>query len=264
MQSFFSRRLASESTTYFPIEALEPRAYFSVDLSATVTFISPASGQAKPGQAITARVVVTNNGTTVAKGPLLIDLGVSATSDGATPFALPTKTKSIKLAAGASVTLKLPTKAPSGLTPGAYFATATIDPANTFAETTLANNFAVSTAPLTILSAFPNIAGTYTGTIDIVSGVHKGVSFQTTAVYAVLDPATGTFSETATFTFSDGSTSGGTGTGTITTKGVIAEDEVDVPADALGTSVNKAKLTGNVIKGTFVDLEDHGKYTFTR
>jgi glucose/arabinose dehydrogenase len=98
---------------------------------------------ARIGHPALARVTIVNSGNTLARGPLAIELLASA--DGsldASSLDVGTVTRRIALAPGRQITIGLPVTLPS--TGGPYYIAINVDPINTFAETTLADNQAIS------------------------------------------------------------------------------------------------------------------------
>jgi hypothetical protein len=246
------------------IEVLEPRAYFSVDLSGSISFVSPASRQVKPGQSFSVAVEVFNNGDTTAGGKLAINLGISTNADGLSPISEGTITKEIHIAAGGHTIVKLSKKVPVGFTPAAYYGVADIDPGDTFSETNLANNSAVSAAPLTVLSPYPNLIGTWSGTGVVKKGDDKGLIFSHVDIFTSESDTTGAFTYTGTNTFPNGVVSHFSGTGAVTTKGVITDQAESVPASDTGVDHGKGKVTGNKISVTFANALSSGTESLTR
>lgn len=247
------------------IEQLEARAYFAADLSATVSFASPASHLVKPGQAFGVSVVVTNTGDAAANGSLATTLSVRATSDGALPIPEGTLNKNIHLAPGAHVALKIKTKIPVGFAPGTYFAVANVDPGNTFAESNTANNLAVSAGTLTVLDPFPSLLGTWSGPVVVKKGLGKGTITNQVDTFTSESQTTGAFTVTGTNFLPDGSTLSLAGQGVISTKGVFTDSGFDVPVDTFGEFTGRGKLVGNkLVISPYANALNSGTITLTR
>lgn len=245
------------------IEGLEPRAYFAADLSAAISFSSPASLAVKPGKPFAVSVVVSNIGDAAATGKLTTVLSVSASADGSSPIPEATVIKNIHLAAGAHATFRFNAKVPVGFTPGNYFAVADVDPGNTFGETNLANNVAVSANSLTVLSPFPQVDGTYEGTVVIKKGLDKGTVGTQTVVDSNENNSTGTVSVAGTDFFPNGVTISFVGTGTFQPNGSFTAVLTDVPADDAGTIRDVGKFKGNKSTGTYVNALNSGTFDDT-
>lgn len=235
-----SRRLAQPSR----IEPLEPRQYFSVDLTAAVTLSAPGSGVIKTGGDVIFSVVVTNDGTTSATGKLLMDLGLSASSSGSSPTSLKARSKKINLAAGASATLTFAEKVPDTLTaPASYYGVADVDPNNTFNESDTSNNTAVSSAAVSVQGKFPDVEGTWTITGTIKKGPGKGSTFSSGADVTSENMTTGVY------TFSGTEMVGGisyayTGSGKIQPNGAFSS----VQTYNTGTKLHaKGKINGDAL-----------------
>ncbi len=131
----------------------------TVDL-APVKLIVPTT--ARISRSTVVRVIVENNGNTAAIGPLMIDLQASTTrAIDTNSLDLGIDSRHVAIGAGRKIILSLPVMLPT--TGGPYFIVANVDPGNTFAETTLGNNEAVSAAAI---SRAPVVVGTV-GTMTI-------------------------------------------------------------------------------------------------
>jgi hypothetical protein len=245
------------------IEPLEQRAYFSVDLTGSISVVGPASGSLKPGKPVSVSITVVNDGTTAAVGALQTTVGVSLSADGSSPQSLGSVTKHIKLQAGAQTTFKVNEKVPVGFTPGTYFLTGDIDPGNTFAETNLANNFFVSANTLTVLSPFPNIDGTYSGTATVKKGLDKGLVVSQVITNSNENDATGAYTFAGTNFYANGVTTTYTGIGTVKTNGSFVATGSDVPADETGTFRDVGKFVGDKAIGTYVNAVNSGTFSGT-
>lgn len=246
------------------IESLEGRRLFAADLTASISFVSPASHQVKPGQSIGASVEVFNNGDTLAAGKLTTTLAVSTNADGSSSTTEATINKSIHLAPGGHATFHVKAKVPVGFTPGTYYAVADIDPGNTFGESDLTNNLAVSANTTVVLDQFPDLTGTWSGPVIVKKGVGKGPGGTQVDAFTDHDPTTGGFTYTGTNFLLDGQTLTLAGTGTINTKNVFTDSGSDIPIDSLGELTGKGKLTGNKLVIKFANALNSGIITLTR
>jgi hypothetical protein len=220
-----SDNVAASSTT---IAVADP----FIDLSDSVSIVSPADDSVLPGKAAGLSIEVFNNGNIPATGPLLIDLGLTA---GLTPdvntiqtdieeAVVPAGTTSphIHIAAGGHQILHVNEKVPVGFTPGTYVWEASIDPANTFNESNTTNNTAFSTASQTVQDPYPNLLGTFAGPDHIKSGPDKGVTVEIELDFTSESETTGALSANGTLIEGDGTTAGFNFAGTISTKGVFS------------------------------------------
>jgi hypothetical protein len=115
------------------------------------------SGQFAPHAALTLAagragvvgVAVTNEGNTVAKGPVQISLA-AAPAGGAGSFTLATATGRLNLKPGASRTLRVRFKVPAGMPAGTYNLQAVVDTLNAFPDPDRANNSATDPTPFTV------------------------------------------------------------------------------------------------------------------
>jgi uncharacterized protein YkwD len=114
-----------------------------IDLSDGVA-VSPAS--VTRGKKATLLVTVTNSGNVVAKRPLAMALSASTDSSGANAMSLGHPSGSINIKPDGKQVLRIPVLVPLALAPGNDFFIVTVDPADTFGETTLSNNTAVAAA----------------------------------------------------------------------------------------------------------------------
>jgi uncharacterized membrane protein len=242
------------------IEVLEQRAYFSVDLTGSISVVGPG---AKPGGHITIAIQVVNNGTTVATGKLTTDLSASAIAGGAPSFSFPAVAHSIHLEPGAQTTIKVTEKIPSGSMPGAYFVDGDIDPADTFSESNLANNVVASSNTMTVLSLYPDAIGTLDGVLTIKKGADKGLIFTQTIHNTSENFATGIISFTGTSFFPNGTTLSFAGETALKTNGSFTATGTDVPEDSAGVFHNVGKISGDTSKGTFVNAINSGTFIDT-
>jgi hypothetical protein len=245
------------------IESLEPRALFSVDLSAAVSFAAPASHLAKPGKTIAVAVEVFNNGDTVASGKLFADLSFSTSPDGSSPVGAITGDKKIHLKPGTHVTVTVKVKVPIGFTPGTYYAVADIDPNNTVGEINLANNTAISTDTLTVQSLYPNVLGTFVGTGKIKMGFEKGLSFVQSVTNVTEDDVTGIITFVGSDLFPNGVVVSFAGQTTVKANGSYIANGADVPEDGSVYVKDIGKYTGLTSKGTFKTAINSGSYDDT-
>ena len=242
------------------IEGLEPRAYLSGDLTATISVVSPASRQVKPGQSFTVAIDVTNTGATAAAGSLTSIVSTSARSSGSSPLDSGTIHDTIHLAAGAHTIIKVVKKVPAGVTPGTYYAVADVDATDLFGSPV----FAVSANTLTVLSPYPNLLGTWSGPGKVTKGVDKGLTYTHEDTFTSENDATGAFTFTSENFFPNGVTSHGAGAGQVSVKGAITASAVDVPPDASGTIKSKGKVVGSRITLTYTNALASGTDTLTR
>lgn len=240
------------------MEPLESRAYFSVDLATSVSLVVPATAQVKTGSFVTLSVEVLNNGTTTAAGPLEIDPGISPNADGSSLVAFAPVSRHIAIKAGGHATIRLQEKVAFGTTPGTYFGVATVDPGNTFSETDLSNNSAVSSNSVVVVPKYPNLAGNYSGTGAVLRGTGKGLTFTQTSVISSEEPATGRYTITGTNFFAGGLTISFAGTGTVSPTGLVTQTTTDIPADATRVTHTRGKFAGNVSTYTFVNSSSSG------
>lgn len=245
------------------IESLESRTLFSVDLSATIAISSPKTLRAKPGQSATVAIVLTNIGTTKAAGPLSTVVTASANADGSSPFASAVVKDTLHLAPGAHTTIHASVKLPSTLDPGTYFAAADVDPSNTFSETSLTNNTAITANPLTVFATLPDLLGTWSGS---GTTVRSGVSgtFTETDTYVTENFVTGAFTGTGMYDLGNGIAGPLQFTGKVTAKSTFAQSGADVPIDVAGTFHSKGKVTGDTIQLAFTDALGTGTLTLTK
>jgi hypothetical protein len=181
--------LRSKSSSPLFIESLENRAYLSVDLVDTVSLVVPKSGHVKVGSAVIYSVQIVNQGTTLASGPCAQTLSFSPSADGSAPVTLATVTKNIHLKPGAHVNLRMAEKLPVGT----YFGVVVIDPANTFGETNITNNTAVSSNSVIVDTKYPNGQGIWSGAMKIKKGYGKGGTYSTKVTVTNENQTTGTF-----------------------------------------------------------------------
>jgi hypothetical protein len=245
------------------IEVLEARTHFSVDLSASVSFAAPPSLQVKPGKTFAVSVEVFNNGDTLASGKLSVDLSLSTSPDGSSPVAPVTGGKIIHLKPGAHTTVRVNVKVPIGFTPDTYYAVADIDPNNTFGETNLANNTAVSTDTLTVQSLYPDVLGTFVGAGVIKKGFEKGLTFTQSVTNTTEDDTTGIISFDGSDLFSNGVTLSFAGQTTVKPNGSYIANGADVPADDSVYVKDIGRYIGAISKGTFKTAINSGTYDDT-
>jgi hypothetical protein len=116
-----------------------------VDLSNAITSV-PGIGHL--GHKINVTLDVTNLGNETAKGTLDTLFELSVNIGGSNPFQVATLTKHINLKAGGSVKLHLSVPVALGSPSGNQFIVAVLDPNDLFNDSNLANNTAISAAPV--------------------------------------------------------------------------------------------------------------------
>ncbi len=239
--------LGSTSTsTSGPTFAVVPAV---IDLSDTVSIVAPPSSQVLPGKSCKLAVEVTNNGNTKAIGPLTIDFSFSANPDGSDPQMAPTKIRHLGLAAGAETVFRISERVAVGTTPDPYFVAADIDPNDTFNETDLANNTAVTPTELTVLPPYPVLLDqTYSGPFKVRHGTDKGDTVEISLHFTAESQATGALTASGVETI--GSTNFDFSfVGAITPKGVFTGST----SNTLNSDVARyhGRLVGTNLSGTF-------------
>jgi hypothetical protein len=230
-----------------------------LDLSTSVIIASTANDQVLPGKRVAFSLELFNDGNVPASGLLATDVGLTA-DGGATVIPLKAPTPRIRVPANGHQTVQVSETIPVGFTPGTYSWDVTVDPANTFAETNIANNTSLSTSELTVEPPYPDMLGTFSGVDKIVRGPDKGFSpgisldftseSQTTGALV----ATGTLFGTTDTTFQF--------TGFITTRGVFTGTGTSLPNPYVATY--KGRLVGSKLTGTVVNTDgNHGVFTLT-
>ena len=142
----------------------------------TATVISgklPATAVAGTVSKTPLSVVITNNGTTVIKGKIVIQLFIS--TDGAVhanPAPLKSITKAINLKLKKSVKVLLPKFTWPAGTNGSYFIVANVNATNIGSEVTHADNFAVSTKAVAVAPPFVDIQNLWNGAVP--AGIKAG------------------------------------------------------------------------------------------
>jgi uncharacterized membrane protein len=221
-----------------------------VDLSDTVVYAGASS--VKPGKKANVAVTVTNSGNVPAKGSLLIDLAYSVNADGSAAVSDGSISANINIAPNKSKVVKFPKTVPIGTTPGNYYTVTTVDPGNTFSESNVGNNTAVTPTALTVLGLYPDITGSWTGSYRGLTGQDKGETGPIDVDFTE-DDATGTLSGPGS---SDGNF---TVAGSIQASGALT---MTFTFNQSGHVVdNKGKLSHGVISGKYT--EDTGTGTFT-
>lgn len=240
-----------------PVESLEQRMLFSVDLTDSVSLVVPASGKVTLGGSVTFSVTVTNAGTSPAAGSLAADLSLSPNPGGSSPVSLGSFNRRINLKSGAKTTFRVTEKVNGGVTPGTYFGVATVDPGNTFAESDTTNNSAVSSNSIQVAPKFPDATGTWAGTSTIMAGSGKGVTYTVTFSITNENQSSGTFAINGTNVFPDGTTSSFGGIGKLTTTGTFT-------GSTGGSGHVRGKVVGNTITFTFTNRHNSGSGTAAR
>jgi hypothetical protein len=118
-----------------------------VDLANAITSV-PAAGHL--GSTISVTLDVSNIGNETAKGTLATLFELSTSANGANPFQVATLTKHISITAGKSELLHLRVPVALGSPSGNQFIVAVLDPSNVFNDSNLANNTAISAAPVSL------------------------------------------------------------------------------------------------------------------
>ena len=116
---------------------------------------------------------------------------------------------------------------------------------------------------MTVLPPFPNLLGTWSGTLVVKTGFGKGSRAIQTEVITSESQSTGAFTTDGT-DFINGVTLAFDSAGAITTKGVYQSSGTDVPLDAAGTIIAKGKLVGTKLIGTYKDALNTGTVTLVR
>jgi hypothetical protein len=116
-----------------------------IDLSDAVLG-APPTGHL--GQKIPVSISVSNFGNIAATGTLDVLFELSSTSDGANPFQAANVSTHINIKPSTTKKLHLRVLVPLGASSGNQYIIATVDPSDVFNDTNLANNVAISTAPV--------------------------------------------------------------------------------------------------------------------
>jgi hypothetical protein len=245
------------------LEPLEPRAYWSVDVAAAISITAPATGQVKPGQKFTVSVEIINDGAAELSNSVPVELGLSTSPGGTSPVFEEEVVKLVRLAPGAHTSFKVSRTIPAGFALGTYYAVANADPTDTLGDSNLANNLAVSARSLTVISPYPDLDATWSGLGKVTKGFAKGLKFTRQEVF-IENPATGTFTFTGQQYNDDGDDFTLSGTGTITTKGVFADESTSTSATGTTSeSTAKGHLGHNKLTLTFANAVDSGTLTLT-
>ena len=130
-----------------------------IDLSESIQFVGPST--IDPGQRYGLVVTVTNNGNAIARGPLQFQLGTSASSDGSSTTVISVPTRHLVLPAGRSENFLFVERVAAGTSPSSFFGDVTVDPNDTFGESDITNNFAVTSGEETVRDPFDNIFGNF-------------------------------------------------------------------------------------------------------
>jgi hypothetical protein len=151
-------------------------------------------------------------------------------------------------------------KIPVGTTPDEYFGFADVDPGNTFSDTNLADNLAISSNTATVISPFPNLLGTWAGPAVVKKGVGKGEIINQVITFTSESGTTGAFTFTVASHNPDGSTTDFAGQGTIGINGVFVDSGAAIPVDASGTLTAKGRVMGHRYRGTYVNAINSGTF----
>lgn len=147
------------------------------NLVASMTTKMPASVVAGTHSSGRATVTVTNAGTQLAKGTIVINVYASTTPSipGGAPLLL-TLTKKVNLKPGKHVSFGLPRFTwPANLN-GGYFLVANVNATQAIAETNYADNVAASATAVTVAPPFVDLANLWNGTLPRVLTAAKKVS----------------------------------------------------------------------------------------
>lgn len=119
-------------------------------------------------------VLIKNTGTTAATGSIVINLYASPdqTLRGNAPK-LTTVTKKVNLKPGKSIKVKLPAFTWAAGLDGTYVLIAQVNATNTVAETTTADNFAVSGASVVVKAPFVDLANQWNGSLPAIASGKK-------------------------------------------------------------------------------------------
>jgi hypothetical protein len=216
-----------------------------VDLTDTVTLSSDPT-TVVPGGSETAVVKVINNGDVAASGPIAISVYACTSSGGADPMLLGTDTENINIAAGQTETFNLTNTVPASTPLGDYYIAAWVNSSDKLKESDYSNNtFVTDDQELDVVSSFPNIVDTFTGTFSVTAGPDFGDTG--TITLDVLTENTTTGAVTGTLTTSEGTSS--TFYGNVTAGGLltITVTEFNSP---FGSGTISANLSGGVFTGT--------------
>jgi hypothetical protein len=215
----------------------------------TGTSIFKGTTSVKPGGAVEELLTITNGGNVVAAGKLTVGLSLSSNSNGLDPVEPSTYSFNVKIEPGESTTLTLKPKIPVGNPLGSFSLVASVDHSDTLTAigSDITDSTVVSGTSLTVLSPFPDVSGTLTGTFKIISGTDKGLAGTSTLDVTELDGSTGAFSGTISNSL-DGNVSDNISGSVITTGSVMATITSMSSGDELGSFSGKfsnGKLTGN-------------------
>jgi hypothetical protein len=229
-----------------------------VDLSATLTTLSPKSNQALPGKSVSASLEIFNNGNVAADGTITTIIDASPNQNGTFPIFSDTLLQHVDIAPGKHETFHITKTVPIGSIPKTYYLVADVDTQNSLNESNLANNTAVDPNALIVLDPFPNLIGAYFGTWTVKHGPDKKLVVQRTGAFLAEDDTTGVFDFTGIDNYPDGTIQDVTGTGTITPTGIFKSTLSDNSATMTG------RLVKGVIRGTFVlSNGDTGVFSWT-
>lgn len=229
-----------------------------VDLSASLTTLSPKTNQALPGKSVGASLEIFNNGNTVADGTITTIIDASPNENGTFPIFSDTLLQHVDIAPGKHEIFHITRTVPTGSIPKTYYLVADVDTQDSLNESNLANNTAVDPNALIVLDPFPNLIGGYSGSWTVKRGPDKRLVVQQTGAFEAEDDTTGIFDFTGIDNYPDGTTKDVTGTGTITPTGVFKSTLSDNSATMTG------RLAKGVIRGTFVlSNGDTGVFTWT-
>jgi hypothetical protein len=221
-----------------------------LDLSDSVIITSAASDQVLPGRRVSFSLEVFNTGNIAATGNLVTDVDLTADA-GATEIPVNVISPRINVRANGHQTLRVTEKIPTGFAPGTYSWDVNIDPANTFGETSIANNTALSTSELTVEPPYPDMLGTFTGPDKITHGPSRGASPTISLDFTSESQTTGALVATGTLYASTTSTF--QLTGTISTTGVFKATGSSMTSVYVATY--RGRLIGSKLTGTVVNTD---------
>ncbi len=234
----------------------------TIDLSATVSIMTPKTGQALPGKPYNLAVVVTNNGNSLAVGPLTIDLSDGLNSDGSDALPLPSVPESLHLPAGKQKTFHIRETVAVGTVPDPYYTAVVVDPDDTFNETDLSNNTAVIPTPLTVLDPYPVLLDeTYSGPFKVLHGPDKKDTVQIALDFNSESDTTGDLTAAGIETVA-GDNFDFSFEGSISPRDVFAgSTSNNVNSDV---ATYHGHLIGDTLRGTFVNTDgDSGTFDMT-
>jgi len=196
----------------------------------------------KPGGAVEELLTITNGGNVLASGKLTVGVSLLSTTDENDPVEPSAYMFNVKIEPGESTTLTLKPKIPVGNPLGSFNLVASVDHSDTLTSvgTDTTDCTVTSGTTLTVLSPFPDISGTLSGTFKIISGTDKGLTGTSTLNVTSLDGLTGAFSGTISNSLGDDDNI----SGNVTTTGSIM-----ATITAMGSGDEKGSFSGKFLKG---------------